>query len=546
MIKFSLIIRCFLSLLFFLCLVKLISIFALSSFGKVEIKMTSTTGDPVQIFYTGGNNNFAFSEKFSTKSTKSPSLEEETVIFRSDNATIQNLRIDLGESPGVYSISKITLRSFFGPPVTITPATQSIDIQADKTSLLNTDKSSWVISTTSSDPFIILSGKIQTTNLYVQYVIPALFALAVLVLSSNISILNGSFAINNYPFLQDAISKNPSSGENFAALDGIRGIAALLVLADHSGLPGFDNAGPIGVVVFFCLSGFLLSMTFAKDPSKISDFTYLKHYFIRRFKRIIPMFYFICIAGYLFKGDLAGCFRTMVFLQGNGVLWSVLQEIYFYLLLPFIIATNFYIFRGKLLLCSLFLVATAISFNNGYLPTINTYWIAMNHSLFLSLFISGMFMCFVFHIPTVRESKILKKIAKNPIISLCCLLLLLFTQHLYLILPSVATKNPYWLYQSNFSFLVAATILFAALSKESLLSRVCGLFPLRAIGIVGYSFYLLHPILLDLTNTFTRQYLGIQLPGTLKFFLLLILTYLASAVTYTYIERPFLKKKTAR
>ena len=42
-------------------------------------------------------------------------------------------------------------------------------------------------------------------------------------------------------------------------LDGIRGLAILLVIADHAGVPGLSVAGYVGVTVFFTLSGYLIT-----------------------------------------------------------------------------------------------------------------------------------------------------------------------------------------------------------------------------------------------------------------------------------------------
>src|SRR3954447_26329586 len=71
-------------------------------------------------------------------------------------------------------------------------------------------------------------------------------------------------------------AKKPKS--KIAALDGVRAVAALLVITLHisdvAGVPWDSNANPIatafayfgrnGVVLFFVLSGFLLFMPYAK------------------------------------------------------------------------------------------------------------------------------------------------------------------------------------------------------------------------------------------------------------------------------------------
>ena len=51
------------------------------------------------------------------------------------------------------------------------------------------------------------------------------------------------------------------------ALDGVRGLAILLVLYDHVRLPGLGAAGPAGVTVFFCLSGFLITALLLQEQA---------------------------------------------------------------------------------------------------------------------------------------------------------------------------------------------------------------------------------------------------------------------------------------
>ncbi len=71
------------------------------------------------------------------------------------------------------------------------------------------------------------------------------------------------------------------------ALDGLRAICIILTLFNHvSGVPRVIN-GSVGVDVFFPLSGFLITGILLEK-----DWNDLKGYFIRRFFRIAPVYYF--------------------------------------------------------------------------------------------------------------------------------------------------------------------------------------------------------------------------------------------------------------
>ncbi|MBU8809053.1 acyltransferase family protein [Mycolicibacterium goodii] len=77
----------------------------------------------------------------------------------------------------------------------------------------------------------------------------------------------------------------PARGE-IPALDGIRAIAVLLVLAGHAGVPGVAG-GFIGVDVFFVLSGFLITSLLLDEFAR-TDSIDLKGFWIRRFRRLLP------------------------------------------------------------------------------------------------------------------------------------------------------------------------------------------------------------------------------------------------------------------
>ena len=89
----------------------------------------------------------------------------------------------------------------------------------------------------------------------------------------------------------------------FNQLNGLRFIAILLVLLEHW-LPESIHypTGHLGVVIFFVLSGFLITRILiinSIDPSKkqISVFEKIKKFIFRRALRIFPIYFLVIIVG---------------------------------------------------------------------------------------------------------------------------------------------------------------------------------------------------------------------------------------------------------
>jgi peptidoglycan/LPS O-acetylase OafA/YrhL len=134
--------------------------------------------------------------------------------------------------------------------------------------------------------------------------------------------------------------------------DYIRAFAALLVLFCHKGkMPG----GSIGVSIFFCLSGFLITRILIGLPSLSAS--NLAKFIFRRFMRIYPL-YVASIAVIVF---LAWLFRpewfptivdgvpgmlTFTYIPGGtgfatSVGWTLHAEFWFYLFFPMIFALTY-------------------------------------------------------------------------------------------------------------------------------------------------------------------------------------------------------------
>jgi peptidoglycan/LPS O-acetylase OafA/YrhL len=134
------------------------------------------------------------------------------------------------------------------------------------------------------------------------------------------------------------------------ALDGLRGIAILLVLAAHTNtvLPG----GRLGVDLFFVLSGFLITALLLQEWGRDGSVG-LRAFYRRRTLRLFPALYCMLLVYAVFVGVIAeqsGWERSVVYgglyvynvahgwfgYQGVGVdhLWSLAAEEQFYLVWP--------------------------------------------------------------------------------------------------------------------------------------------------------------------------------------------------------------------
>lgn len=88
----------------------------------------------------------------------------------------------------------------------------------------------------------------------------------------------------------------PPSGSRWLALDGLRGIAILLVFAFHLPLQIF-RAGSYGVILFFVLSGFLITTILLRELDSKGSVSFSRFY-ARRARRLIPALLLV-IVGHL-------------------------------------------------------------------------------------------------------------------------------------------------------------------------------------------------------------------------------------------------------
>ncbi len=139
------------------------------------------------------------------------------------------------------------------------------------------------------------------------------------------------------------------------ALDGLRGLAILLVLLCHLGVPLMGGAGAAGVTVFFVLSGFLITSLLVRGWRRAEPRP-LRAFYLRRVRRLFPALVALLVVVAcvdMATGDVGHavgrvipalayvynwiCVTTSVAGDPIGQTWSLSIEEQFYLLWPLVL-----------------------------------------------------------------------------------------------------------------------------------------------------------------------------------------------------------------
>lgn len=314
------------------------------------------------------------------------------------------------------------------------------------------------------------------------------------------------------------------------SLDGIRGIAILVVIATHYfGLPG---GGPIGVGLFFVLSGFLITTLLLEEHSCEGRIR-LRAFYARRARRLLPGLA-VLLVGYLAAVGLSGLkvvaiagFYTanvaQAFWNPNPIantalahLWTLAQEEQFYLLWPALLIVIVRTRRQTAVVAGLLFalvgyrmayvgLSGGMSVNRLYGPDLHADWL-----------VAGVMLAFVRR----RGHKIPDAAATAAFAVLFIGLLL----------------NPWtqtWFVWTSTLFLAACVALVGAAINDTEMANLLSTRPLTWLGRISYSLYLWH---VPVFAVFGYRHALVALPTAV----------LVAWLSYRYVEQPFRKRKSSR
>ena len=374
------------------------------------------------------------------------------------------------------------------------------------------------------------------------------------------------------------MNNTAANGRDYvASLTGLRGVAALAVFLFHYGSlnPGIrlDLSIPViggllqfplgfgfaGVDLFFILSGFLLSLPFARATLSYSFRQSLGRYYKRRLLRVFPAYYaqlgIILIFGGWFvtwrplDAPSLMAHATMFFNMGwnpvrplVGLWWTLPVELSFYLILPFLASFMrpgrwLVVLVAGVLLSILYRLWAADHFASAAAGSV--FLAASQLPGYLPEFLLGATAAIIVQFLD------LKSIKRPPAWMVDALFLLgvalAITWLLKFLLPNVSA---YW--SGHWTMIIAPvafglplSLIVVSLYWGSRIGNLLFANPvIYFLGLISYSLYLWHFVVLQQAEPALGEIYA-QLTGVPRFLVSLVLVVLVSSLSYYLFERPF-------
>ncbi len=356
---------------------------------------------------------------------------------------------------------------------------------------------------------------------------------------------------------RDTLRFPAQSEERNTALDGLRGFAALMVIVEHSVAFGAYGIGRVGVYIFFILSAFLLSSQFLEKRGKAFQLSALINYFTKRILRIYPLFAIVVLViGLLRFWYSADILRHLLLIRGDGIFWTIQQEVLFYVFLPVIMFVVYRLTKYRFWLTNIILLLL-IAFAHIFVTkeVFGFQWLVPGtegvisvRKWHLDIFIVGILVAvWASARPRITKlftsSRLISILADGVAAVMIIALLALNKNTLYVLFNGASAPLDFfglsYPYGDTGSLLVSlftmVLMLLLIYNRRSLIFRLFASFPLRFVGTISFSVYLTHDFIIEYFKATNLVPLGAPL-----FLVATVFSIAVSIPIYAFIERPFM------
>jgi len=317
--------------------------------------------------------------------------------------------------------------------------------------------------------------------------------------------------------------------DHIPALDGLRGIAAWLVVLAHtnqalaSPMISLADGGQSGVMIFFALSGFLMGFLYSNR-----DLDQVGNYAVARVARVFPLYLIVVVYSFLsqegvlnlplysFRVTTENLISHLLFVRGRHVLWTIPVEVTFYVLFVGLWAIRSHT-RTAYLACLALLFAAPLIFGIIQLPT--------GHRLpyYIPYFIIGLLTAELY---MRRSAELTGTLSVVSLLTVFLSIWFLIPGN-YRLLTGVSIGG----YQSAMPLVLTALVLVGALYSAAC-QTFFGSWVFALQGRISYSIYLLHVIVVKSTVMHTG------LDDWRLFAVVIPLTFVVSMLSFNYLEKP--------
>jgi peptidoglycan/LPS O-acetylase OafA/YrhL len=339
-------------------------------------------------------------------------------------------------------------------------------------------------------------------------------------------------------------------------LDGLRGVAVILVIIFHSGL-GWLPGGFLGVSVFFTLSGFLITSLLINECENMGRIN-LKAFWGRRLRRLAPAS-LVVIAGVVglaswlstsieahrIKGDAisavlyfsnwrfiySGLSYGELFASPSPLqhLWSLSIEEQLYVVVPVVIAGLFALGLRRRAIGYVFLIAVAGSTIATMFTNSHELIYYGTHTRAAELLLGSALACLFgrrIERLAVQKAKALSSLYFVPMMGV-------------IVLARFSSVDSHWVYSGALTAFAGLSVICLIAAVQAGPARSFLSWPLLVrVGEVSYGLYLIHwPVIVWLNSE------RVDLQPTVLFGVQVIVTVMLTVTSYWLIEQPIRRRK---